>query len=319
MASTSTANRLAKKAQFVFRGTVRTLKAATMPELPTDDRTAIVTVDEILQAPSAFSVYAGKEITVQLGGRKKLSPGQEAVFFANSWRFGDGVAVRSIDQLPPSKRTTATRGMTLAMAPHGLGTPRSLGAETLATHELERQVEKADLVVTGRVASVRVADEIPPALSRTRGFKAAPNAPAQPARISEHDPLWCEATVDVAGNEKEGIAAKQIVVRFPSSRDVRWYKVPKFTPGEEGVFLLHKAEPPTAPAAAARLRGLMAGARAAEPEVYTVEDPADFQPMHRAAAIRALVRPGQTPVAAVSGKSKAKAVKATRARHATKH
>src|SRR6266567_4850843 len=200
MTATAAADRLAKKVQFVFRGTVRKLKAATMPELPTDDRTAIVTVDEILEAPSAFSVYAGKEITVQLGGRKKFSPGQEAVFFANSWRFGDGVAVRSIDQLPPSKQATATRGMTLAMAPHGLGTSRSPAAETLATRQLERQVEKADLVVTGRVTAVRVADEIPPAFSRGRGFKAAPNAPAQPAHISEHDPLWCEATVDVAGD-----------------------------------------------------------------------------------------------------------------------
>jgi hypothetical protein len=318
MASSSTPDRLAKKAQFVFRGTVRKLKAATMHELPTDDRTAIVTVDEILQAPSAFSVYAGKEITVQLGGRKKLSPGQEALFFANGWRFGDGVAVRSIDQLPPSKQTTTTRGMTLAMAPHGLSTPRPLAAETLASRELERQVEKADLVVTGRVTSVCVADEIPPASSSARGFKAAPNAPAQPTRISEHDPLWSEATVDVAGNEKEGVAARTIVVRFPSSRDVRWYKAPKFTPGQEGVFLLHKAKP-TASAAIARLRGLIAGTREAEPEVYTVENPADFQPMHRAEAIRLLVRREQTPVAAVSGESKSKDVKATQARHATKH
>jgi hypothetical protein len=179
-------------------------------------------------------------------------------------------------------------------------------------------VEKADLVVTGRVTSVRVADENPPPLSPARGFKAAANVPAQSTRISEHDPLWCEATVDVAGNEKEGVAARQIVVRFPSSRDVRWYKVPKFTPGQEGVFLLHKAESSTASAAAARMRGLMAGARAAEPEVYTVENPADFQPMHRAEAIRSLVRPGQTPAAAISGKSKAKTVKTTRARHARK-
>lgn len=314
MTTTSAADRLAKKAQFVFRGTVRKLNAATMPELPTDDRTAIVMVDEILQAPSAFSVYAGKEITVQLGGRKKLLPGQNAVFFANSWLFGDSVAVRSIDQLPPSKQASATRGMTLAMAPHGLGASRSPAAETLATRQLERQVAKADLVVTGRVTAVRVADEMPRAFSRGRGFKAASNAPAQSARISEHDPLWCEATVDVAGDEKGGSAARQIVVRFPSSRDVRWYKVPKFTPGQEGVFLLHKGEP----AAATGRRGLTAAARAAGQEVYTVENPGDFQPMQRADAIRALVRPTETPIVAVSGASKAKTVKATRPRRATK-
>jgi len=38
----------------------------------------------------------------------------------------------------------------------------------------------------------------------------------------------------------KGAAPQRIVVRFPSSHDVAWYKMPKFEPGQESFFLLKK-------------------------------------------------------------------------------
>jgi len=32
---------------------------------------------------------------------------------------------------------------------------------------------------------------------------------------------------------------KTVAVPFPASQDVRWYQIPKFQTGQEGVFLLH--------------------------------------------------------------------------------
>ena len=80
---------LAQQARFVFKGTVQKLKAATMRDVKVDARTAIVRVDEIIHASEALSNYAGKNITVQLGGRKKVSKGQQAVFYTNAWLFGE--------------------------------------------------------------------------------------------------------------------------------------------------------------------------------------------------------------------------------------
>src|SRR5712692_8935338 len=87
----------AEQARFVFKGTVQKLKAATMPGIPLTDRTAVVRVDEIFYAPEALSYYAGQDINVQLGGRKKIKKGQQAVFYTNGWLFGESVAVQSVD------------------------------------------------------------------------------------------------------------------------------------------------------------------------------------------------------------------------------
>jgi hypothetical protein len=120
-----------------------------------------------------------------------------------------------------------------------------------------------------------------------------PTTAPQPKRISEHDPLWQEAVVEVTGTEKGG-PAKQIVVRFPSSRDVRWYKAPKFTPGQEGVFILRKSTKDAVPGAA---KALAAGRARVGPEVYSVEHSADFQPMHRAESIKTLLKPSENVAA----------------------
>src|ERR1051325_10853961 len=106
---------LARQARFVFKGTVIKLKGATMKEIPVNDRTAVVRVDEIVQAPPALSELTGQEITVQLGGRKKAKTGDQAVFYTNGWVFGESVAVQSIDQQPPEPMPI---GMGLAAAVH---------------------------------------------------------------------------------------------------------------------------------------------------------------------------------------------------------
>src|SRR2546423_5536778 len=83
---------------FVFRGTVKKIRSATMKEVPVSDRTAVVRVEQVLEAPRSFSHYLGQNITVELAGRKKVAAGDELIFHANSWIFGDSVAVRSVNQ-----------------------------------------------------------------------------------------------------------------------------------------------------------------------------------------------------------------------------
>src|SRR5689334_900776 len=105
---------LAHQARFIFKGTVIKLKGATMKQIPVNDRTAVVRVDEIVQAPPALSEFTGQEITVQLGGRKKAKKGDQAVFYTNGWVFGESVAVQSLDHYPPEQTPLA-----MAMAAAG--------------------------------------------------------------------------------------------------------------------------------------------------------------------------------------------------------
>jgi len=263
---------LAVQANFIFKGTVRKLKAATMPEVLVDDRTVTVRVDEIIQAPESLADFAGREITVALGGRKKVKAGEQFIFYTNGWIFGESLAVRSIDQRPAHSGIAA-----MGVAP---GSP----VENLANKEARIRFESAEVVLSGRVISVR----LPPQKASARGARtAAARADVEPTTnqpISEHDPLIQEAVVEVEAVHKGEHPGDEVVVRFPSSTDVKWYQAPKFHPGQEGFFMLHKGE--------TREKGAAASAMFTEEDaegILTALHPADFQPFDRPGGVRNLI------------------------------
>src|SRR4051812_11091078 len=95
---------LLRRAPFGFVGTVEHLGAATMRDVPIDDRTAVVMVDYVLHAPSPFTELQGQRITVQLA-KDKTPPaeGESAAFFAQSLAVGDSIAVAEVDRRPLSE------------------------------------------------------------------------------------------------------------------------------------------------------------------------------------------------------------------------
>jgi hypothetical protein len=247
----------AQYATFVFKGTVQRLRQATMPSVPVNDKTVVVRVDEVLRAPDALAGYAGHDITVQLGPRETGKRGERGVFYTNGWLFGEGVAVQSVGHTD-AKAATA-----------GAGVKPPVQAK--ADRDLEDHVADADLVVTGRVVMVRV-----PAESEVRA------AGGRPAPISEHSALWREAVIDVDAVGKGRSSPKRVVVRFPSSTDVRWATVPKLHPGQAGVFLLHKSrDTPAGRTSVSKAK--------VRPPIYALVHRQDFQPPQKAADIRDLV------------------------------
>jgi hypothetical protein len=135
-------------ARFVFKGTVQKLKAATMQEVQVDARTAVVRVDEVIQASEALSHYAGQDITVQLAGKKKFKKGQQAVFYTNGLLFGDSVAVQAIDQ------------QDLGKLPAALAVAGDNPVKNLAAKDIQARFGSADVIVSGRVTSVRVPSDV---------------------------------------------------------------------------------------------------------------------------------------------------------------
>ena len=264
MPADSKAEALAQQASFIFKGTVQKLKATSMPGVPVNDRTAIVRVDEIVQAPEALSHYAGQEITVQMGGRKKVKKGQQAIFYANGWLFGDGVAVQSIDHHDVEKAPA-----TFALA---AGDP----VKNLAKKKAQARLADADVVVSGRVTSVRMPTDV--AAARALGGAE----PTPTGRISEHDPDWRIAEIQVDAVHKGKHKGKTVAVRFPSSQDVMWHDAPKFHPGQEGFFLLHKTDKEAAGVRAAVV---------ADKGDYVVLHPGDFQPSDQPSGIKELLAP----------------------------
>jgi hypothetical protein len=243
-------------ANFVFQGTVQKVKAVTMPQVPVSDRTAVVRVDRLIEAPEALSDYGGQEITVQVPPGQKVKAGQTFIFYTNGWIFGDSLAVQVV------KKEDASASAIAALSSH----PDD-PVQNLQTRAAKAEAVAADLIVSGRVTAVR----LPEAESQVRATTVAAGRTTE--RISEHAPLWQEAVIDLDDVHKGQYAKKQVVVRFPASTDVRWRHAPKFHTGQEGVFLLHKdqMEREGHPAA-------LAGAVLA-PDEYTALHTADFQPL----------------------------------------
>lgn len=270
------------KPTFVFKGTIKKLKSATMKGVPVDDRTVVVTVNQIIEAPPALADYNGQDITVQLGGRQKVRVGQELIFHTTSWIFGDSIAVRSLTEEPVTDRTAAM--LSAADDP----------VERRAQREKRDRFDAADLVVSGKVVAVRLPAETAKR-SGAASLDASDRAPGGP--VSEHDPKWREAVIQVDEVHKGIHKKKQVVLRFPASKDVMWYGAPKFHPGQQGFFMLHKSktEKPKAKRGRKRPRkGVVEEAAVADSEVgiteaYTALDQTDFQPYNEPGGVKTII------------------------------
>src|SRR5262245_369270 len=224
------------QATFVFRGVVVELK----------DRTAVVRVVEAIRAPEFLEQYVGSHITVRLSRNEKLSVSEPAVFYTHSVTVGETLVVQSLGHVPDT-----------GTVPH----------DDVVDPALRAQLAKADIVITGKVTSVRPVPSVPSRPSG--GAKVLPP-------ISEHDPKWREATISVTRVESGGQTPPEIVVRFPSSTDVLWSKAPKLHPGQQAVFLLNRVDTGKSPARKTR--------------TYQALALADVQPIQKVETIRSIMR-----------------------------
>ena len=92
-----------------------------------------------------------------------------------------------------------------------------------------------------------------------------------------------------AVNIIEEHAGKTAIVRFPASTDVRWSKATKFSPGQEGFFLLHRGE--SKPEDRKRVAAAGLGAvTSVSGDVYTALHPLDFQPFDASDAVQQAIK-----------------------------
>ena len=266
-------NDVSDDVKFLFKGTVQKLGASALAQVPKNEQTAIVRVDEILHAPPALAKTLGKQITVKLAKGNKPKGGEQVLFHANGWLFGDTVAVESLKQEKPAQAKT--------MLAERVSDP----TRNLADRELQNRVADADMVIEGEVSSIHL-----PQAESVGATRAASSA----RPVSEHDPKWREAVISVGVVHKGEPTTKQVVVRFPSSTDVLWHRAPKFHTGDRGVWLLHSPKESPAAGTAAKQTGAGALAMTATAlpgaTVYTALSPMDFQPVNRLDSVASVIR-----------------------------
>jgi hypothetical protein len=245
----------AADAPYIFVGTVEHAGASSVAGAPADEHTGIVRVEEVVRAPAAVGLVAGATVTV----RSEASPpeaGERALYVADSWVYGDGIAV--------NERAKQAMGAPTAGAEPGASAeaaqPSGEHLQALEQAPLRARARNADVIVSGRVVS----------LEPTEG--AGPGAEV----TSEHDPQWWHAEIAVDDVLKGKHSGKTVRVAFPSSTDVAWYRWPRPTAGQTGVFLLHQPE-------AAEVKN-----------AYVMPSELDMQPHGTAEHVQALARRTRT-------------------------
>lgn len=249
MSPSSSVKQLSQQAKFIFVGTVRQKGASTMTEVPATNNMLVVRVDRVIEAPPLLKDYAGQEITVQLSPGQRVNAGQKRLFFTNGWIFGSSIAVVAVGHVAANE--TAINQATNAV-------------QAIPDQVFLERAQSARLVVSGKVVEVR-----------------EPQAPTR-GPITEHDPMWREAVVQVEEVAKGSMAASaggQVVVRFSASRDARWQDAPKFHVNQEGVFMLGDSSGERA-----------LGLEAAPGRAFNVVESDDFQPKQQLERLRSKIK-----------------------------
>lgn len=204
----------ARESKFTFKGTIKKLEATTLASIQPTKETAVVSVDDVLQAPDALRAFAGKDITVLLKKGESFKVDEQWVFFTAGWLYGESLGVREIGRAPAGQNLPA------------LSEQIKTTVQRSIDQELQKRLSSATLVVLGKVLTIK------PAPDQRR------NEP-----VSEHSPDWWQAEVEIDSVEKGNFPEKRVTVLYPNSTDEFWYDAPKFHPGEEGVWILRREQP----------------------------------------------------------------------------
>jgi hypothetical protein len=252
---------LAKQSSIVFAGTVTQLGAASFAGVPKSAQTIVVRVDSVLKKPAAVSLKKGDNVTVELKDPSAFQQGTQATFYTEGWIFGSGVAVKELGHRIIVSDAVSTQAPDTSQPPAG-----QMQDQMVSDQELRDRLNSADFVVIGRVTEVR----------RWTVPKSATH------RVSEHDPDWHEAVVEIRSVLKGGqVKGNKIVVRFPGRNDVAWVLSPKFQKNQQGIFCLNRDQTSGVPT------GKVGGRQVA---VYTCLGHGDSLPMSDAPRVRSLLK-----------------------------
>lgn len=191
---------LVRSTGLIFAGTVVELGRSSVPVIKPADNLIVVRVDRGLRVDKALGDIRGKTITVAVKDPKQFRPGQQAVFFTNSWIHGQGIAVREVQHADV----------------HVQDSVAAIVARLPELHLTDR-LRAAVLVVHAQVTTI---------------------GPVLRVSLVRDDALWRAAELQVI-SVLRGAPRTPTIVHFPTSKHPDWARAPRFTEGQRGVFILH--------------------------------------------------------------------------------
>lgn len=252
---------LTAKSSIIFLGTVSQLAATSFADVPKSAQTIVVKVDSVEKKPAAVSLKRGDNITVEVKDASAFQEGAHAKFYTDGWIFGSGVAVKELGHEIGAAATESANTAAEGMKAHG--------QNQITDQELLDRMKTSDFVVIGRITDVH------------KWNVPKPKSGA-PSRVTEHDPDWHEAVVEVQSVLKGGkVKGHKVIVRFPNRNDVAWVNSPKFTKNQKGIFCLNRDQSTGAPTT--KMGGQQVNA-------YTCLGHGDALPISEEARVRSLLK-----------------------------
>lgn len=204
----ASAGRLARESRFVFSGSVAGSRRSSLSILPGGRGTIVTRVEDIHLAGVDLRNQRDRLVTIVVADEAP-DAGDRFVFFTNPIMFGETMAVREVGRIRQPDDVEA------------LARLMEKTETDMADEQLRDHIAATEAIVEGRVRGTRNLSTVS---ADTKG---------------EHDADWWAATIRVARRLKGDVGA-EVDVRFPTSRDRRWFEVPRLREGDEGLFLLHR-------------------------------------------------------------------------------
>lgn len=198
---------LTRSSSFVFAGTVLDVGASNLRALRAQENLVLVRVNRPLRVDSALGDLRGRSVTLETQTADRLQPGEQAVFFTQSWIHGEEIAVREVARVDVGRADEVA----------------AVAARLPELHLVDRLADAAVVVLAEVERTRRI-----PHLPRER---RAPN--------------WAEATLKVEDALKGQDSGVRLL--FPTSESHHWYDAPRFRRHQRGVFLLHSGDPRATP------------------------------------------------------------------------
>lgn len=194
-----------RQSGFIFVGKLKALSAAT-PTVARDANSAVVTVEQVLEALPPVGNAAGQDATVRLREPQKFKPGDRAVFF--TYVQSAGATLGLVEVASEAADNPADMQKRIQQA-----------RQAIADQALAARLASAELVVIGTFG------------------EAKPTAEARDP-VSEHDPLWWRAPIRVKSVEKGKAPSGPVYANIAMNVDYLWALAPKPKAGQEGIYLL---------------------------------------------------------------------------------
>ncbi|MEW8028750.1 MAG: hypothetical protein AB2806_13565 [Candidatus Thiodiazotropha sp.] len=197
----ATLDKLTTDANLIFIGTV------IGPDTASAKGAFETRVESALKTPAQFGRLDGTIVTLFKQPSTGLAADDRYVFFTKTQRLGKRLILQEI-------------GRDQAAAAESLANTIKLVDQRTERSQLTERLKAADVVIAGKVTKIE----------RDRPKPTVP--------VSEHEPQWMRATIQVEEVLRGSIKEQQLVLIYPGTMDIAWVGVPRPAEGQRAVWVL---------------------------------------------------------------------------------